>query len=145
MTVFSFFRPHAVCSWIIKIKWKPMSSSFPKELSFFPFLNIYYSSSTKQKCFLFDHVINSENNRSSITKLIDSCSPGWAHRRTQQIFKVAEKKCQQRSSIRQFDTALPLPLSLTNSRAAHYKLPCDTLWMTLDWKSRLKSGRGEEA
>lgn len=59
--------------------------------------------------------------------------------------RLQRRKCQQRSSIRQFDTALPLPLSLTNSRAAHYKLPCDTLWMTLDWKSRLKSGRGEEA
>ena len=50
------------------------------------------------------------------------------------ICKVREKKCQQGSCIRQSDTQLPLPLSLTNNRAACYKLPCDSVWITLDWK-----------
>lgn len=50
------------------------------------------------------------------------------------ICKVREKKCQQGSSIRQSDTQLPLSLSLTNSRAVRYKLPCDSVWITLDWE-----------
>lgn len=42
--------------------------------------------------------------------------------------------CLWASCISQSDTQLPLSLSLTNDRAVHYKLPCDSVWITLDWK-----------
>lgn len=50
------------------------------------------------------------------------------------ICKVTQKKCQQGSSIRQSDMQLHLSLSLTNSRAVRYKLPCDSVGMTLGWE-----------
>lgn len=54
--------------------------------------------------------------------------------RTLKKKKTGEKMCLWGSCISQSDTQLPLSLSLTNNRAVHYKLPCDSVWITLDWK-----------